>query len=208
MIRVFLVDDHAMFLEGLCVHLRSVPDIEVCGQATSGEEALAALATCACDVVLLDIRLPGADGLAVLPAIKSGSPARKVMMLSMFEHPLYLRQALERGADGYMLKGGTFRELEQAVRTVHSGQQYISEEFAAGDRSDLLGTLRDVDLSDREFEAVRHLTQGLELKQIASEMGDVSVNAVSTYLGRAMKKMGVDNRTDLIRFAIEAGLVE
>jgi DNA-binding NarL/FixJ family response regulator len=210
MIRVMLVDDHAMLREGIKSKLAGIHDLEVVGEAASAAELMKLIGPARPDVLVLDLKLPDANGVTLIQQIRTAKPNCKIVVLTMYDHPRYAVHALESGADGFVVKGSPFEELLQALKSVASGQSYISPCMAAklvghmkkGKRK---GSLES--LSQREFQVLILMGNGLAVKEIASQLG-VSEKSVTTYRARVMEKLELSHKADLIRYALEAGLVE
>ncbi|HPG00909.1 MAG TPA: response regulator transcription factor [Kiritimatiellia bacterium] len=210
MIKLMLVDDHAMLREGLRSKFGTCDDVKVISEAGSAKELMDSLKGASPDVIILDMKLPDANGLAVLRQVKEAISRCKVVVLTMYDHVRYAIHALESGADGFVVKGAPFEELLQAVRTVHGGSTFISSTMA----SKLVGHLKRgkrkgslESLSQREFEVLIMLGSGLAVKEIAYQLG-VSEKSVTTYRARVMEKLQLASKADLIRFTLEAGLIE
>lgn len=211
MIKLMLADDHAMLREGLRSKFAGNSDVEVVGEAASGKELLAKIPTVKPAVIILDMKLPDANGVTLIRQIKNNLPNCRIVVLTMYDHVRYAVHALESGADGFVVKGAPFEELLQAVRTVSSGNTFVSSTMA----SKLAGHLKRggkrkgslESLSQREFEVLILLGNGLSVKEIAYQLG-VSEKSVTTYRARVMEKLQMANKTDLIRYAIESGLIE
>jgi DNA-binding NarL/FixJ family response regulator len=210
MIRLMLADDHAMLREGLRSKLANSPDIEIVGEAGCAKELTASIASLKPSVIILDLKLPDANGVTLIRQIKSALPHCKIVVLTMYDHVRYAVHALESGADGFVVKGAPFEELLQAIHAVMSGNTFVSSSMAsklAGHlkRGKRKGSLES--LSQREFEVLILLGNGLSVKEIAYQLG-VSEKSVTTYRARVMDKLQMANKTDLIRYAIESGLIE
>jgi two-component system invasion response regulator UvrY len=210
MIKLMLADDHAMLREGLRSKFAGSPDIEVVGEAASAKELMARIATLKPAVVILDMKLPDANGVTLIRQIKSSLPNCKIVVLTMYDHVRYAVHALESGADGFVVKGAPFEELLQAIHTVANNSTYVSSTMATKlvghlKRGKRKGSLES--LSQREFEVLILLGNGLSVKEIAYQLG-VSEKSVTTYRARVMEKLQMANKTDLIRYAIESGLIE
>jgi len=210
MIRVLIADDHAMFRDGLKSKFATQADFSVAGDVGSGEEVLAFLRRQRVDVITLDVKLPDGSGVTLMKRIKGEHPGCKVVILTMYDHVRYALHALENGADGFVVKGSAFEELAKAVRSVMNHQTYVSSDMAPklADRFRSRKPSVSLDLlSEREFEVLTALSQGLSVKETAHQLG-VSEKTVTTYRSRIMEKLNISNRAELIRLAIEAGLVE
>ena len=210
MITLMLVDDHAMLREGLRSKLSGNPDIEIVGEAASAKELLSKIELLTPAVIILDLKLPDANGVTLIRQIKSAQPECKIVVLTMYDHVRYAIHALESGADGFVVKGAPYEELLQAIYAVSNNSTYVSSSMAAKlaghlKRGELKGSLES--LSQREFEVLILLGNGLSVKQIAYQLG-VSEKSVTTYRARVMEKLQMANRSDLIRYAIESGLIE
>lgn len=206
---VLIVDDHPALREGVRVLLdRRLPGAHV-GEAGDYGEALRQLAKRDWDLVIVDLEMPGRDGLELLRRIVAQRPEQKVLVFSFHRDEQYALRVLRAGARGYLNKRADNRELLAAVRTVLSGQVYLSP--AASRR--LGDALRGGEppaphdaLSDRELQVLRRLGAGATVGQIAAEL-HLSVNTVSTYRARILEKLGLRTTAEVIRYAIEAGLV-
>ena len=210
MIRLMLADDHAMLREGLRSKLGGSPDIEVVGEAGSAKELTTKIASLKPSVIILDMKLPDANGVTLIRQIKIDQPNCKIIVLTMYDHVRYAVHALESGADGFVVKGAPFEDLLQAIHTVAGNSTYVSPAMASKLASHLKrgkrkGSLES--LSQREFEVLILLGNGLSVKEIAYQLG-VSEKSVTTYRARVMEKLQMANKTDLIRYAIESGLIE
>ena len=210
MIKIFLIDDHMMFREGLCAQFAKTKDLRVVAQAANRKEAIAQIEKVKCDVAVVDIKLEDSSGLELIKTLKAGIQGVRVLMLSMYDHERYVQQALDNGAVGYVLKGSKFDDLLEAVRTVNGGKQYLAPELAkfrkerekCGEKAPAITSL-----SEREFEVFSQIARGKLIKEIAGELG-VSENSVSTYRARIMEKLGVDSKADLVKIALESGIIE
>ncbi len=210
MIKVMLTDDHAMLREGLRSKFEACPDIELIGEAGNAAELMAQLKNARPNVVVLDMKLPDANGITLMRQIKLLRPLCKVVILTMYDHVRYVLHALESGADGFVVKGAPFEELLKAVRAVSNNETFISSAMASKVASHLrrgkkTGALEQ--LSQREFEVLILLGSGLSIKEISFQLG-VSEKTVTTYRARVMEKLQLANKADIIRYALEAGLIE
>lgn len=209
MIHLLLVDDHAVVREGVKRMLASTPDIVVGGEANNAYEASAALAAGIFDVVLLDISLPGGSGLEVLRQLRDTHPTLPVLIFSVHPERQYVVRALKMGATGYLLKSSAPEELVTAMRKIAQGERYVSaalvehlvDEIAEPERPLYLT------LTPREEQVLRLMASGSAMKEIAYALS-LSVKTVSTYRTRLLKKLHLQTTADLIRYAIQHGLVE
>jgi DNA-binding NarL/FixJ family response regulator len=212
-IRVILVDDHAMVREGLRLLLRSAPDIAVVGEAGDGLSALAVARRVRPDIVVLDLDMPGGDGIGALQELGKLLPGVRVLILTVHAEQERLLALLDAGARGYLTKEAASRDLVEAIRVVASGEVYVRPAAArllaaavapggaprsAGDRFQ--------GLSDREQTVLRGVAQGYSGAEIARQLG-ISSKTVDAYKHRIQEKLGLEHRTDYVRFALEAGIL-
>jgi two-component system response regulator DevR len=209
-IRVLIVDDHPMVREGLRSML-SVPEIEVVGEAAAAAEALARAAALAPDVVMLDIQLADADGLAVLRRLKAALPQTSVLMVTMHANAEFVREAVRSGAAGYVLKGITRRELIAAVHAVREGESVLDPAVL----KDALGaavpgarpaSAETEPLTRIETDVLRLLTEGLTNREIGERMR-WSLGTAKKYVQRVLEKLQVSDRTQAAVEAVRRGLV-
>lgn len=210
MTKVFIADDHALFREGLKQILADTPDIVVSGEASNGHETLSKLRSGRCDVVILDITMPGMHGLDVLKQLKVEQPKLPVLVLSMHSEERYGARVLRAGASGYLTKDSAPDELVAAIRKVTVGQRYVSPslmERLAFDRE--AGTEKPYHelLSDREYQVLCLLALGKGVSEIARDLS-LSPKTVSTYRARILEKTRTRSNADLARYAIEHGLID
>ncbi len=209
MIRVLLCDDHALIRRGIRDTLADAPDIEVLGEAGDYGELRALLRAHPCDVLVLDINLPGRSGLDALHALKDEGSAVKVLIVSMYPEDQYALRALRAGAHGYVNKGGDPQLLVQAVRTVAQGRKYVTPEIAQmlveSLTAPVLENLHDK-LSDRELQTLVKIASGKRLSDIAAEL-TLSPKTVSVYRARVLEKLQLSNNSELTVYAIRHGLV-
>ena len=211
--RILLADDHAVLRAGLRLMLASHPGLEVVGEAASGAETLGLAETLQPDLILLDLSMPALGGLEALPLLRRIAPRARVLILTMHDDPQYLRQALQNGASGYVLKKAADTELIAAVRAVLRGEIYIHPSLTRSLIEDLLPdtqmtqtTDRWEALSEREKEALRLVALGYTSAEIAEQL-NLSAKTVETYRARGMEKLGLRNRAALVRFALLQGLI-
>ena len=208
-IRVYLVDDHALVRAGMKMILAGEVDIEVVGEADTGEVALAQVRQLKPDVVLCDIHLPGLSGLEVTERITRSLPETKVIAVSVLEDGPMPKRLLDAGASGYVGKGGDASELVRAVRDVSRGKRYLASSVAqaialssvSGDSSPFDG------LSGRELEVSLLLLRGLRQEEIAKRLS-LSAKTVNTHKSRAFEKLGIRDTVALARLASQYGMVD
>jgi DNA-binding NarL/FixJ family response regulator len=209
MIKVILCDDHALIRRGIRDTLSDAPDIEVVGEAADYGELRTLMRNTACDVLVLDINLPGRSGLDVLHALKDeGSPVR-VLIVSMYPEDQYAIRALRAGAYGYVNKGGDPQQIVQAVRTVAQGRKNVTPEIAHMLIESLTTPAAEQPhekLSDRELQTLVMIASGKRLSDIAEELM-LSPKTVSVYRARVLEKLGLSNNSELTVYAIRNGLV-
>jgi len=207
---VLVVDDHPIVREGLKQILSDTEDILVVDEADSGQAVLTSAARSNFDVVLLDISMPGRDGLEVLRELKQQKPKLPVLILSMYPEEHYAVRVLRAGASGYLTKSSAPDELISAIRKVASGRKYISSTLAERLTYELD---RDADrpmhevLSDREYQVMHMISTGKSVKEIAEALG-LSVKTVSTYRSRIMEKMNMKNNAEIVLYAVQNKLID
>ena len=203
-IRVLLADDHRLFLGAIKVALDGVEDIEVVGAAESGAQVLPLIARTSPDLVLLDLRMPQFDGLALLDSIRQRRPGVKVAVLSGFSEPDLIEAAVKRGASAYILKSINPVDLPSVIRQVMEGTVYQALAFPERRGQE---TARASGLTEREAAILRGLARGLSNEAIAKELW-VSQQTVKFHVRNIYRKLGVANRTEAARYAYQHGLVE
>ena len=210
MIRVILCDDHALIRRGIRDTLSDAPDIQVVGEAGDYSELRALLRGTTCDVLVLDINMPGRSGLDVLAALKDdGDMKMRVLICSMYPEDQYAIRALRAGAFGYVNKGGDPQQLVAAVRTVSQGKKFVTPDIAQMLVESL--TAPEVahaheKLSDRELQTLVMIASGKRLSDIANEL-TLSPKTVSVYRARVLEKLGLTNNSEMTVYAIRNGLV-
>lgn len=204
MIRVLLADDHEIVRDGLKRILAATTDVQVTGEAASGDEALALVKANDYEVALLDMSMPGLSGIDLIKRLKIEKPGLKLLILSMHGEHQYAARALKAGASGYLTKDSASEKLLGALRKVAAGGVHVSEAAAAG----LMSAERapHQGLSDREFEVLRLLAGGRSPTEIAEQL-HLSVKTVSTHKAHIQEKLGLGGIADLVRYALEHKLV-
>jgi two-component system, NarL family, invasion response regulator UvrY len=209
-INVLIVDDHPIVRRGLRETLAATPDIRVVAEAARSEEVLGLLGEHRCELVLLDLSLPGRGGLEVIADIRHAFPDVRVLVVSTHDEAQYAVRAIRAGAAGYLTKSSAPDELVRAVRAVARSGKYINDLVASAlvDHAQQQGTAALHErLSDRELQVFRMLTAGRTVTEIASETS-LSVKTVSTYRRRLAEKLGLTTTADLVRYAIEHRLFD
>ncbi|ASC66703.1 response regulator transcription factor [Achromobacter denitrificans] len=210
MITVMLADDHTLLRAGLRRLLEHAGDISVEGEAGNGAEALALLAQRPWDLLVLDMSMPGRDGVDLIRQIRGEHPKLPILVLTMHGEQQYAVRAIKAGAAGYLTKDSAAEELVEAVRKVAGGGRYLSRSLAENivfERHGDADALPHLMLSDRELTVFRHLASGLNNSDIAKRLF-LSVKTISTYKSRILVKMHLRNQTDLVRYAIRHRLVD
>jgi len=207
-IRVFMVDDHALVRTGLRMILANEDDIEIVGEADSGEIALPQIRRLKPDIVLCDLHLPGISGLEVTERVVRGQPETRVIVVSILENGPMPRRMIEAGASGYVGKGGDAQELVRAVRDVARGKRYLASNIAqnlalSGIGGD--GTPFDA-LSPRELEVAMLLVQGLRQEDIAKRLS-LSAKTINTHKSRLFAKLQIQDSITLARLVGQYGIV-
>lgn len=210
MIRLLIVDDHAVVREGLKQIFSDTSDLVVADEASSAEEAINKIIENNYDVILTDISMPGRGGLELLQEIKEINPELRVLILSMHPEQQYALRALKAGASGYLTKNTPPEELIKAIRKIAQGRRYITEtvsEQMADDLSKDTSKPLHETLSDREYQTMRLIASGKTVSEIAKELS-LSVKTVSTYRSRILVKMNMKNNAAITYYAIKQGLVD
>jgi two-component system, NarL family, invasion response regulator UvrY len=204
MIRVLIADDHNIVRDGLRRILAANADIEVAGEAASGDQALALVKSGDYDVAMLDLSMPGLSGLDLIKRIRIEKPKLRILVLSMHAEQQYAARVLKAGASGYLNKDSAAEQLVGAIRKVAAGGMHIPEAAAAG----LVSSERapHEKLSDREFEVLRLLVEGLGPTEIGERL-HLSVKTVSTHKTRILEKLNLSGTAELVRYALEQKLV-
>jgi DNA-binding NarL/FixJ family response regulator len=213
-IRVLIADDQMMVREGFSVLLSAQPDIGVVGEATDGEDAIRKVAELRPDVVLMDVRMPGLDGLEATRRISAMDGHAKVLVLTTFDQDEYVYEALRAGASGFLLKDASARQLADAVRVVAAGDALLAPkvtkrliaEFSRLGAPRAPSRDRVQDLTERETEVLSLVAQGLSNAEIAAHLV-VAEQTVKTHVSRILVKLGLRDRTQAAVFAYETGLV-
>jgi DNA-binding NarL/FixJ family response regulator len=205
-----IVDDHAVLRQGLRFMIQHEPEVEIVDEASNGEEALTKLANSQPDVLLLDVKMPGLDGLATMREIHERWPDLPVLILSMYDDPEYVEQALLAGAAGYLLKSVSRDELVRAVAAAAGGDGYLQAEitrpvlqrFAWAGPVDV-----DVTLSPREQDVLQAIADGKSTKQAAKDLG-ITESTVKTYLRQLFEKLGATHRAHAVALALRLRIIE
>ncbi|HYV98322.1 MAG TPA: response regulator transcription factor [Gemmatimonadaceae bacterium] len=200
--RVVLVDDHSVVRAGLKHLLEADASVSVVGEASTAAEAVRRTAALQPDLVILDITMPGASGLAIIGRLREESPTTRVLILSMHADPEYIREAERLGAAGYVLKDDAAAELPDAIATIRRGERYVSAKLGG------LATgapPQDEPLTPRERDVLRGIADGQTNKEVASALG-ISHRTVETHRENIMRKLAIHTVAGLTRYAIDHGL--
>jgi DNA-binding NarL/FixJ family response regulator len=211
-IRVLIADDHAIVREGVRALLNLADDIEVVGEASNGLEAIEAARSLAPDVILMDIAMPGLGGLEATLEIRKGDPNAKILVLTQYEDREYIRRFLKAGVAGYVLKKSAGADLTAAIRAAARGglvldpevaREAMREQAAGGEGG---GGDPYESLTDREKQVLKLVAEGRSNKEVAELLG-ISVKTAMSHREHIMQKLGVHSRTELIRFALQKGVI-
>lgn len=210
MIRLLVADDHAIVRRGLREILSEAHDLSVAGEAATRDEVLAKVGERGLDAVILDLSLPGGNGLDLLAEVKHRRPDLPVLILTVHPEDQYALRALRAGAAGYLTKESAPEQLVEAVRKIVRGGKYVSatvaERLASSLGPDAARAPHEA-LSDREYEVLRMLASGKTVSEVAAELS-LSVKTVSTYRTRILEKMGMRTNAELTHYAIKNQLVD
>lgn len=201
--RVIIVDDHTLVRAGLSRLLQTFADIDVIAEASNAQEAVDLASLHRPDLVLMDLSLPGRSGLDALTDVLQTSPKTRVVMMSMHDDPVHVRDALDRGATGFVVKDAAPLELELALRAASVNQVFLSPQISSKMIAPMLGRERPVGvaaLSPRQREILRQIGRGQSNKEIASDLG-ISVKTVETHRARMMESLGCRRANDLVLLA-------
>jgi DNA-binding NarL/FixJ family response regulator len=207
---ILVADDHTIIRDGLRKILEDTDDLRVVAEAANGQEVMTCVRGQSLDLVILDMSMPGRNGLDLLKAIKLEKPKLPVLIFSMHPEEQYAVRAIRAGASGYLSKESDSDLLIPALRRVIGGNLYLSTktaELLATDSSPLTDTPVHTRLSDREFEVFSRIVQGRSMTDIANELS-LSIKTVSTHKSHILEKMGMDSTVELVRYAIKHGLMD
>ena len=208
MIHVLVVDDHPVVRQGLVAVLDDQPDLDVVGAAGSAEEAIDLVGRSRPDVVLLDLELPGIDGVAAIPRLLERSPETRVLVFTAYDTDERVLGAIRAGARGYLLKGAPVQEIVGAIRVVQAGGSQLEPRVAARLLSEVSAPRRSAGLlSERERQVLRLVAAGLPNKQIARSLA-ITERTVKYHVTQILTKLGAENRAQAVALAVQRGLLE
>jgi len=212
-IRVLIVDDHTLFREGLCALFSSERDVEVVGEAAGGEEAVRKALELRPDVVVMDLMMPGVNGIEATRRIRAALPEARVLVLSMYDDEEHVQRLLAGGASGYMLKRATSDELVRALKEVVAGGMPLDPAVAAKVVKDYVRRVQGEaeseagpELTPRELEVLRLVAEGFTNQTIAERLG-ISRKTVDVHRTNLMRKLDLHDVTELVKFALRRGLI-
>jgi DNA-binding NarL/FixJ family response regulator len=205
--RVLVVDDHPVVREGLVSVLEDQPEIEVVGSLDSAEQAVAQIGRLRPDIVLLDLELPGMDGVTAIPRLLAAHPSAGVIVFTAYDTEERVLGALRAGARGYLLKGASGQEIAQAIRAVEAGGSHLAPRVASTVLAQVKGArTRAPELSPREREVLHLVADGLPTKQIARAL-NITERTVKFHVASLMRKLDADNRAQMVAVAAQRGLL-
>ena len=209
-VKIIVVDDHSLFRRGLISLLNDMPEFQVIGEAGDGSQAIKMVMELNPDIVLLDVNMPGMDGIATIEALHKNKSKTHILMLTISQQEEDLMGAIIAGADGYLLKNAEPEELRKAILAVVDGQSILSPEVTAAVLH-AIGRNRDKQnvnpLSDRELEVLQCLSKGQTTIQIGSQLF-ISENTVKTHIRHILDKLEASNRTEAVSKALQMGLIQ
>lgn len=210
-LRILLADDHKVLRDGLRALLEGETDMQVVAEAGTVDEAIRAASGCHPDVIVMDLGMPGGSGLDAIRHIRAQELPVKIVVLSMHSGREMVMQVLQAGSDGYVPKSSAHTDLIQAIRTVHKGQRFLHPEATTALVDELLDKQEESRmiglLSERERDVLKLTAMGFTSREIGEQLA-LSPKTVDTYRERAMLKLNIEHRTDIIRFALRAGLLD
>ena len=204
--RIFLVEDHPVMREGYASLIRDEPDMDVCGQASSAEEAFGIIDDLPYDLAIVDLSLPGVNGIELIKRLRSVRPDALTLVVSAHDEALYAERALRAGASGYLMKHESSRQFLTAIRAVLAGDLYLSEELRNRFLTDRIGGGLDEGptisrLTDRELEVFEHFGRGQGTREVAEAMG-LSLKTIESHRANIKRKLGVDGAAEFMQRAV------
>lgn len=211
--QILIVDDHAILRSGLRLLIDAQPTLNVVGEAGSGVDAVAQARALQPDLILLDLSMPDGDGLSIIATLRTVAPQARILILTMHDDTSHLRQALDAGASGYVLKNAVDQELLMAIRAVRRGETYVhsamTQKLVEALTQPATANPADpwAELSEREFEVMKLVALGYTNAEIAQEI-HLSVKTVESYRSRGLVKLGLETRAQLVQSALQHGHLE
>lgn len=214
-IKILIVDDHEVVRDGLKNILLSLNNVAIAGEAANGEDAIAFYDSNKPDLVIMDISMPGMNGIEATRIIKENDPNAKILILTMHDNQEYLNQIIRSGAKGFVLKNTDKEELLDAVKTVAGGENFFSKDISKLIIENYIRSAKDTDknegykevpLTKREIEILKYIAEGNSNQEIANKLY-ISYNTVDTHRKNIMHKLSIKNTAGLVRYAIEKGLI-
>jgi DNA-binding NarL/FixJ family response regulator len=202
LIRILTVDDHPLLRKGIAALVNAEPDLKLVAEASNGKEAIDAFRSHRPDVTLMDLQMPGVDGLEAIDAIRREFPEARIIVLTTYSGDMQALRALKAGARGYILKGHVHKELLDTIRAVHAGQKRIPPEIAA----ELADHATDDPLTEREIDVVRLIAAGNSNKQIADQLS-IGEATVKSHVTNILSKLGANDRAHSVTIALKRGII-
>jgi DNA-binding NarL/FixJ family response regulator len=208
MIGLIITDDHPVIRDGIKTILANEQDIELINCANSGDELLELLKTTTPDVILMDINMPGLSGIEATKLVKKSYPDVKVIIFSQYDEKRFVKQSLKSGANGYLLKNAASREMVDAIRMVHSGGMYLSEDLpnVFGEKPKQRSNYLFPELTKREIDVLKEICKEKNTSEIAETLF-LSPNTIETHRANMLLKVGVKNTAGLVKWAVENEIV-
>lgn len=212
-IRILLVEDHIIVREGIKALFNAVPEMQIIGEADDGEQGVRLAKELRPDVVVIDVQMPRMNGAQATREIKRLSPETRVVALTMYDDKSYIRELLDAGVSGYVVKRSAVRDLIRAVHEVDAGRTFfdpiVQEKLATSfvKPAHRQPAAEQGQLSEREIQVLRRIAEGYSNKEIAEQI-ETSVKTVETYRARAMEKLGLRSRVDIVRYAVLRGWLQ
>lgn len=201
-IRIMVIDDQAVVRQGFVSLIKTVPDMEIVGEGSNGQEAVDLFRRLRPDITLMDLRMPGVSGAEAISQIRGEFPAARIIVLTTFDGDEDIYRAVQAGAQGYLLKDMFFEELEAAIRKVHSGARLIPGSVAER----LAARMSSSELTARELEVLRQIVDGKSNKEIGNAL-NISEATVKSHINNILSKLGVSDRTQAATTALQRGIV-
>jgi DNA-binding NarL/FixJ family response regulator len=202
-IRILTVDDHPLLREGVASMLNAEPDMQLVAEADSGAEAIKQFRAHIPDVTLMDLQMPGMNGVAAIKAIREEFEDARIIVLTTYTGDVQVLQALKAGAAGYLLKSALRTELLNAIRTVHTGHRHVSASIA----TEIAQHVGEVALSERELEVLRKVAAGNSNKQVAAQLG-ISEDTAKAHMKNILAKLNANDRTHAVTIAVRRGIID